>query len=709
MNIQTITIKEYLIQKGIEFKEVGSELITKCLFGNCDQDSRTNEAHLYFSMETGQYQCKKCGAEGNIITLAKHFGEDVKDVATPNNTKPKNPRKSTKFDPEIAERCHQALPDRIKQYLNGRGLTDATIDHYKLGYCKIYGKSWITIPIADKSGVFKFMKLRRDPIEDATNPDKYKFWPTGNSAEIYGWEMLINGDDEMFLCEGEFDRLVIQENGIPAITSTAGAGTFKKEWIEEMKHLEKIYICYDKDEQGEKGTEKVIGLLKENLPDLSIYKITLPEMDEGNDITDYFMKHNGNIQELMDSAKWVAGREPIDTSKFQPLTSEELIKTLGLTIKKDNENKLVCFLCQLSAYTESCQFNVSFNAPSSTGKSFIPIEVARLFPEKDVIELGYVSPTAFFHDVGKLDKEKGGYVVDLSRKILIFLDQPHTMLLERLRPLLSHDKKEMKLKITDKSQKGGLRTKTVIVNGFPAVVFCSAGLKFDEQEGTRFLLLSPETDQEKLREGIIAKIVKESDKTAYNAWLNSNPDRKLLRERIRAIRNEKIDNIKIPEPEKIEEIFLANKKILKPKHQRDIGRFLDVVKAFTLLNVWFRERIEKDIVANDDDIREAVKVWEKISESQEHGIPPYIYNLFNDIIIPAYQDKNREKPAEIVCEGVGITRKEVMKKHREVYGRMLGEWHLRSQILPMLENCGLITQEQDPDDKRKMLIFPNIE
>ena len=144
---------------------------------------------------------------------------------------------------------------------------------------------------------------------------------------------------------------------------------------------------------------------------------------------------------------------PVDVSQFKPLSSQDLIEILGLTIKKDEENKLITFLCQLSVYTENSQFNISFNAPSSTGKSYIPTEIARLFPEKDVIEIGYCSPTAFFHDIGEYIKEKGGYLVDLSKKILIFLDQPHTQLLERLRPLLSHDKKEINLKITDKTQK----------------------------------------------------------------------------------------------------------------------------------------------------------------------------------------------------------------------------------------------------------------
>ena len=47
-----------------------------------------------------------------------------------------------------------------------------------------------------------------------------------------------------------------------------------------------------------------------------------------------------------------------------------------------------------------------------------------------------------------------------------------------------------------------------------------------------------------------------------------------------------------------------------------------------------------------------------------------------------------------------------MKKHYEVYGRRLADWQLRQQIIPMLENAGLIIQEPDPNDKRKMLIYP---
>jgi len=64
MNIPTITIKEYLTRKGVDFRESGKELIVRCLFNGCDTDSGVNEAHLYFNADTGQYECKKCGEKG---------------------------------------------------------------------------------------------------------------------------------------------------------------------------------------------------------------------------------------------------------------------------------------------------------------------------------------------------------------------------------------------------------------------------------------------------------------------------------------------------------------------------------------------------------------------------------------------------------------------------------------------------------------------
>lgn len=143
MNLQTITIKEYLSRKDIHFQESNGELITHCLFNGCDENSRGKEAHLYFDADTGQYDCKKCGTQGNIVTLAKHLGDSVSDIALHSRN---TTRQHLKFSSELVEQCHKTLPDQVRQYLNGRGITDSLIETYKLGWGKVYRKYWITIP-----------------------------------------------------------------------------------------------------------------------------------------------------------------------------------------------------------------------------------------------------------------------------------------------------------------------------------------------------------------------------------------------------------------------------------------------------------------------------------------------------------------------------------------------------------------------------------
>jgi len=131
--------------------------------------------------------------------------------------------------------------------------------------------------------------------------------------------------------------------------------------------------------------------------------------------------------------------EPSDESeKFLPLSLTALESILSSTIKGDRTNKLITFLAFLTAYTHDSQVNIINSGPSSTGKSYLPLEISKLFPLEDVRKLAYCSPTAFFHQEGKYDEAKNKTIIDLSRRIIIFMDQPHYELLAHLRPLLSH-------------------------------------------------------------------------------------------------------------------------------------------------------------------------------------------------------------------------------------------------------------------------------
>lgn len=313
MKLPNITISEYLTRKGITYRETGSEIVTNCLFNGCDDDSRPNESHLYFSKETGQFQCQKCGEKGNLVTLAKHLGDDIRSLFTDQNPpfsakKHSSKKPVEKITKELVERCHQALPDGIRRYLNARGIIDDIINQYKVGWGEFYGVGWITIPIPkqDAPEEYALLKLRRDPeTKDETLP-KMKVWPIGATHQLFDWQ-TFKGATNLHICEGEFDCLALLSRGIPAVTSTGGCGTFKQEWVKEFSSLESVCVCYDNDTEGEKGATRVLDALK-SIDTLKLYQTRLPlDMGAGlKDVTDYFTKYGGDPQSFMDLAQAVS-------------------------------------------------------------------------------------------------------------------------------------------------------------------------------------------------------------------------------------------------------------------------------------------------------------------------------------------------------------------------------------------------------------------
>src|SRR5215813_1528485 len=180
---------------------------------------------------------------------------------------------------DLARKFHSDLPDRIRQYLNGRGIPDETIDLNLLGW-----NGWrITIPIFDRAGQIAFFKQAKDP-EDKNDSPKMIAWPKGH-LELYGWENLKDSPSEIIICEGELDRLVLEANGLKAVTSTGGARAFRKEWAKEFESVPEIYVCFDNDEPGKAGALRVGRII------LHAKIVELPsEVGDGGDVTDFFVR-----------------------------------------------------------------------------------------------------------------------------------------------------------------------------------------------------------------------------------------------------------------------------------------------------------------------------------------------------------------------------------------------------------------------------------
>ena len=396
----------------------------------------------------------------------------------------------------------------------------------------------------------------------------------------------------------------------------------------------------------------------------------------------------------------------LNKSIYPEMSMQELLNVLDLTIKEDNVCKLITFYCMLSAYTHDSQINVSFNAPSASGKTYITTEIAQLFPDEDKIESSGASPTSFYYTEGEEDEERNAKVISFERKILLFLEQGNSAIQTKLRPILSHDSWEINYRITNKNKSGGNRTELIILQGFPATVFCSAGLRLDEQEATRAILLSPEPSQAKIQAAIELQNKRGTDEKAYTAWLESQPERIALKERIIAIRDECVDHIKLPDNGAIKERFYSTFPKLRQRHTRDFTHLQQLIKVIALLNLWHRKHSDGSLVANQSDIDQAFELWEQLAQSQNLGIPPTAIHFYKTYILPVFYDLVAAHP-KIDPYSLGVSREQLSREYLHLEKTTLPETYLRKEILPQLEASGLIIQ-QAPEfgDKRSKLIYP---
>jgi hypothetical protein len=420
----------------------------------------------------------------------------------------------------------------------------------------------------------------------------------------------------------------------------------------------------------------------------------------------------------------IASKLGVSGGILPDLISEEIRKemsladlsvTLETTVKCDEAAKIVTFLDMLLAQTDEDQFNVAFQGLSSGGKSYIPLEIVAYFPEGERREYSHASPQSLYHEAtnwraiqkvakeldltGVFDKEELSakskivvYVLDLEKKIVIFVDQPHFQLMERFRSFLSHDRRILRVGITDKAHGGSLRTKIIIIKGYASVFFSSASPYPDEQEKTRAWRFFPELYSEKVKEGLKVLSRRLGNRKAFRAWLSEHLLRNLLQERVRLIRQEGITDIIIPNPDKVLEQFLSGRRI-QPRLQRDFPRFLCLIKGIALLNCFHRRRIDQETIeADQKDIDAALLLYDRFALPNELGLSAeswWVYQLLCDM--PAARE-------------IGVTRGDILARFLHEFGTPLSMDRLRREILPELESAGLVEQRTNPDDNREVLV-----
>ena len=155
-------------------------------------------------------------------------------------------------------------------YLYKRGITDEDILKYDIGYCDsgLYSNR-IIIPSYDSNGKLNFFVGR-----DFYN-GKMKYRNSTTSKDIIGFDLFINWDEPIILCEGVFDAMAFKRNAIPLFGKTV-MNKLKKKIIESR--VKTIYLGLDGD--AIEDTVKLSDEFISNGIDVKLIKFTEKDPSE---------------------------------------------------------------------------------------------------------------------------------------------------------------------------------------------------------------------------------------------------------------------------------------------------------------------------------------------------------------------------------------------------------------------------------------------
>ena len=125
-------------------------------------------------------------------------------------------------------------------YLRSRGIGPREILRYSIGYCDGGDyRNRIIVPSYDFEGKLNYFMAR-----DMFPNSKFKYKNPPMSKDTVGFELFINWNEPIVLCEGAFDAISIRRNVIPLFGKFLSK-TLVKRLVE--KKVKTIYVALDED------------------------------------------------------------------------------------------------------------------------------------------------------------------------------------------------------------------------------------------------------------------------------------------------------------------------------------------------------------------------------------------------------------------------------------------------------------------------------
>jgi hypothetical protein len=247
-------------------------------------------------------------------------------------------------------------PLKVEAFTRRRGLSEETLADHEIGWSD--DDRAFTVPVRSAAGPLLNVRLYRIGAQST------KIWSYGSpgmdASALYP-ERVLTDNSTIVIAEGEWDALMLNEHGIPAVSGTTGARQWMAKWDRKFKG-KNVYICYDRDTAGVDGAEKVARSLSGTARAVYIINLPLPFTDKsGADVTDYFRAGHSpdEFRILMKEADVFAAPldgAPVEVSvreSFNPgLAGTPMSMTVAIVGKHGGQHivpKSVTFSCAMNA------------------------------------------------------------------------------------------------------------------------------------------------------------------------------------------------------------------------------------------------------------------------------------------------------------------------------------------------------------------------
>lgn len=223
----------------------------------CPNGCHSSKPKLEINLETEQWACWKCDKfKGKkLIGLFKKLkvpSDKIQELKSYTKNVSYKIKDSTEEQALELPKEYKALNNatgliarHALNYIKKRGITKNDIIKYQIGYCESGKyKNTIILPSFDGEGKLNYFTGRS--FEEEMTGEK-PFIPYVNpqaSRNIIPFELYINWNLPITLCEGVFDAIAIKRNAIPLLGKNIQSELMKKLI---SSNVEKIYIALDKD------------------------------------------------------------------------------------------------------------------------------------------------------------------------------------------------------------------------------------------------------------------------------------------------------------------------------------------------------------------------------------------------------------------------------------------------------------------------------